>query len=103
MVITIKMNQHRGQIQMTILNTLSEMEQRTFGTARLLIGHTRLSRAKKAGITTSQLRSIYDDLGGIPDSAIDGFIEIGNKLVEGKIDIPSTAFGLPKNTSKKSK
>ena len=84
---------------MSINDKLNQLEKLTFGTARLVTGHTRLSRGKKAGVTASQLRSIFDDLGEMTDAEINGFIDIGDQLVNGDINIPNTAFSTPDETS----
>lgn len=80
---------------MSINDKIKQAEKLTFGTARLVSGHARLSRGKKEGVTESQLRSIFDDLEGMSDAEIKGFINIGDKLVSGDINIPKTAFGIP--------
>ncbi|WP_296193417.1 MULTISPECIES: hypothetical protein [unclassified Psychrobacter] len=85
---------------MSINDKIKQAEKLTFGTARLVSGHARLSRGKKEGVTASQLRSIFDDLEGMSDAEINGFIDIGDKLVNGDINIPKTAFSMPDDTSK---
>lgn len=85
---------------MSFNNKLKQAEKLTFGTARLVSGHARLSRGKREGITASQLRSLFDDLEGMSDAEINGFINIGDKLVNGDINIPKTAFGIPDEISK---
>ncbi|RZM84940.1 hypothetical protein C3B51_02095 [Pseudoalteromonas rubra] len=84
---------------MPLNDKLNQLEKLSFGTARLITGHNQLSRAKKAGVTASQLRSIFDDLKGMNDDTINGFIDIGDQLVNGDINIPSTAFCTPDETS----
>ena len=85
---------------MSLNDKLTQLEKLTFGTARLVTGHNRLSRGKKVGVTASQLRSIFDDLKGKTDEQIDGFIDIGDQLVNGEINIPKTAFNSPDETLK---
>lgn len=80
---------------MSLNDKIKQAEKLTFGTARLVSGHARLSRGKKEGVTVSQLRSIFDDLEGMSDVEINGFINIGDKLVNGDINIPKTAFSMP--------
>ncbi|EHI9240820.1 hypothetical protein ABVF67_004108 [Vibrio parahaemolyticus] len=83
---------------MSLNDKLKQAENLTFGTARLVTGHARLSRGKREGITASQFRSIFDDLEGMTDAEINGFIEIGDQLISGDINIPRTAFNVPENT-----
>lgn len=85
---------------MSLNNNFKKLEKLTFGTARLVVGHNRLTRGKKAGVTASQLRSIFDDLKGKTDEQINGFIDIGEQLVNGNINISNTAFSTPDETSK---
>ena len=77
---------------MSFNEKLKQAELLTFGTARLVAGYTRLSRATKAGIEPSQLRSVFEDLEGLTDTEIAGFINIGDQLVNGDINIPNVAF-----------
>ena len=84
---------------MSFSDKIQQAEKLTFGTARLLAGHARLSRGKKEGVTASQLRAIFDDLEGKTDTEINGFIDIGDKLVNGEINIPKTAFSTLDETS----
>lgn len=67
----------------------------TYGKACLTMGHGTLSRGAAAGVTPSQMRSMFPDLQEYSDSKIEGFVEIGNGLVDGSIDIPSCIFGEP--------
>lgn len=74
----------------------------TYGKACLVMGHSTLKRADDAGVTPSQMRSIFEDLGGRSDEQIKGFIEIGEALVDGSIKVPSSVFSEPKfNTEEK--
>jgi hypothetical protein len=76
-------------------DALKKAERAIFGTARLVRGHSVLSRAQDAGVTPSQMRSIFTDLQGLSDNEIMGFIDLGNALVAGEINISSTAFTNP--------
>ena len=84
---------------MSFSNKIQQAEKLTFGTARLIAGHAQLSRGKKEGVTASQFRAIFDDLDGMTDAEINGFIDIGDQLVNGEINIPKTAFSTPNVTS----
>lgn len=84
---------------MSLSDIVQQTEKLTFGTARLVKGHAQLSRGKEEGVTASQFRAIFDDLEGKTDAEINGFIDIGNQLVNGEINIPKTAFSTPDETS----
>jgi len=68
-----------------------------FGTARLIEGHSTLSRAKAANITNDQLRDLYPDLQKATDAEIDGFVRLGNKFVKGEVRCKGSAFPKEKN------
>lgn len=74
---------------------LQKIKKATYGNACLLMGHGTLKRAADAGVTPSQMRSIFRDLEGRSDEQIKGFIEIGNGLVEGDIKIENSIFHQP--------
>lgn len=77
---------------------LKKAEHATFGTARLVKGHSTLSKAAAAGVTPGQMRAIFTDLAGVSDSEINGFVNIGNQLVQGEITIENKAFSSPDTT-----
>ena len=74
------------------LETAKQVFTNPFGTARLIEGHSTLSRAKAANITNDQLRDLYPDLQKATDAEIDGFVELGNKFVKNKVRCKGSAF-----------
>lgn len=79
-----------GQI---VREVTENVKRATYGKACVAMGHSTLSRGAAAGVTPSQLRSMFPDLQGFSDVKIEGFIEIGDGLVDGSIKIPSLIFG----------
>ncbi|WP_439852503.1 hypothetical protein [Pseudomonas syringae] len=65
------------------------------GTARLLSGFSTLKNGADAGVTASQMRAMFPDLRKYSDAKIEGFIEVGADMVEGKTIIPSAIFEAP--------
>lgn len=74
------------------LETVKQVFTNPFGTARLLEGHSTISRAKAASISNNQLRELYPDLQKATDAEIDGFVSLGNKFVKGEVRCKGTAF-----------
>lgn len=78
-----------------VQDVLQNAKKATYGKACVTMGHSTLSRGAAAGVTPSQMRSMFPDLQTFSDAKIEGFIEIGNGLVEGTVNIPSCIFGEP--------
>ena len=74
------------------LDTVKQVVTNPFGTARLIEGHSTLSRAKGANITNDQLRELYPDLRDTTDAEINGFVDLGNKFVKGEARCNGSAF-----------
>ena len=72
-----------------------DIKKATYGKACVTMGHGTLSRGAEAGVTPSQMRSMFPDLKTFSDAKIQGFIEIGDGLVNGSIVIPSCIFSEP--------
>lgn len=79
--------------------TVKQVFTNPFGTARLLEGHSTLSRAKTASITNEQLRELYPDLQKATDAEINGFVSLGNKFVKGDVRCKGSAFPKEKKTN----
>jgi len=79
-----------------VQEVLENTKKATYGKACVAMGHSTLSRGAKAGVTPSQMRSMFPDLQPFSDAKIEGFIEVGNGLVDGSISIPSCIFSEPK-------
>lgn len=82
------------------LETAKQVFTNPFGTARLVEGHSTLSRAKATNITNDQLRTLYPDLQKATDAEIDGFVKLGNKFVKNEVRCKGSAF--PKEKKVKS-
>lgn len=81
------------------LETVKQVFTNPLGTARLLEGHSTLSRAKAAKITNEQLRELYPDLQKATDAEINGFVSLGNKFVKGDVRCKGSAFPKEKKTN----
>ncbi|MEN6647596.1 hypothetical protein [Stenotrophomonas hibiscicola] len=79
----------------TYLNAAKSVLSSPNGTARLLSGFSTLKNGADAGVTPSQMRAMFPDLRKYSDATIEGFIEMGSDLVEGKTIIPSAVFEDP--------
>lgn len=90
------MKKKAGQIVQEVLENIKNA---TYGKACVTMGHGTLSRAAKAGVTTSQQRAIFPDLQRFSDAEIEGFIAIGDGLVDGSIVVPSYIFSPAKWTT----
>lgn len=86
------MSKKAGEV---VQEVYKNVKKATYGKACLTMGHSTLKRAQDAGVTPGQMRAIFPDLEGRSDAQIEGFIEIGNGLVDGSIKVPSYAFGEP--------
>ncbi|HGM4734129.1 TPA: hypothetical protein ACKPYB_000646 [Stenotrophomonas maltophilia] len=69
------------------------------GTARLLSGFSTLKNAADAGVTPSQMRAIFPDLRKYSDATIDGFVQMGSDMTEGKTIVASAVFENPDPSS----
>ena len=82
-----------GEVVQEVFKNVKEV---TYGNASLLMGHGTLKRANDAGVSPSQMRAMFPDLQNFSDAKIEGFIEIGDGLVDGAISVPSFIFNEPK-------
>lgn len=55
------------------------------GTARLVEAHSTLRRARNAGLTYDQICTVFPDAAKYSAASLEGFMQIGNDLLVGKI------------------
>jgi|LNAP01.1.fsa_nt_gb hypothetical protein len=66
------------------LRTIGDVISNPFGTARLLEAHSTLTRTKAAGMTYDQICTVFPDAAKYSEVQLEGFIQIGTDLVEGR-------------------